>query len=268
MSTIALLTVSKESINAKGLASGVINSLFPELAARFAGFVGQKQASISNHELFLTNFNQTEAKALSERPYTSLRTKEAFIPPGLQVTYKEQLSNLEISSGISVSIIEQYIRPFRDWVDEMVTNPKSLARLSAHSIPKVGKDYDDVMKRFNKAHSPSLRSASTTVDKVILRSRDWLEVEARLNSLMSEAGMPTRELIISEMNGLNNALTRLITLIRDDTNGTYKASKTTLNTIADGALAVGKYLELYVYHIFSLSSLNTAVTDTVASLKK
>lgn len=257
--------ISQESISNEGIVHALTN-LIPSLQKNFQNFVH----GFTRHEPAIDlKSNELEfLKLLDKQVYLNLSPLVAYVPEGLQVSYVEYLDVLkDIALHCSETTL-QCLNDYSMFLAQIITNRHlkySVAPFEA-KYAKMEKTRKDLIARMNKCFKIGSSKAESNYGDVVSRNAEWKEVFTTLQATSTLINKISREDLHKKAEECNRQLEIIIKQIRN--NEFEGAGPEVTNNLSNGAFQSGAELELFTVAFFRLTTVNTAISDTVNNVAK
>lgn len=251
--------ISMESFSATGIRNALSN-LIPSLRGNFEMF---SRKFVSHEPAITLKGNEKDFfKLVNSEPYLNITSLPAYVPEGLAVSYPEYLNVLQDAVDHCTKNTLTLMNEYSLFLAQIVTN-RELKHTVRSNLPKmqlVEKERKALIERMGKCFN---QTATTNVSygDVVARNADWPSVFEALEASNRAINFISRDTLHKKADECNRLLEIVIKHIKA---GQYDdVGPEVTSNLSEGAFQAASELEFFSVVYYKLTTLNTAVADTM-----
>lgn len=257
--------VSQEAISMSGIMHS-LSSLIPSIQQNFHNFV--HGFTRNEPAIDLKSNEQDFIKLLDKQIYLNLSPLMTFVPEGMNVTYLEYLLVLkDLALHCHDTALDQ-LNVYSVFLAQIITNRNFKYSIgpSDTRYNKMEATRKELTDRMAKCFKTGSSKAESTYGDVVSRNAEWRDVFTALQIASTTINKISREALHKKAEECNSQLEIIIKQIKNNEfNG---AGPEVTNHLSNGAFQAGAELELFTVVFFRLTTLNTAISDSVNKISK
>lgn len=203
-------------------------------------------------------------KFLKTHPYESLMDVSVFRPTGLTVSFLEAVKDIGEYHAEVMNIRDRLLTPFIKWAAEGLTDPTKLQNLT-DGKPLSMVDVDLINEKLDVLYDVTDKSDKIPYSVVVKRNSDWPTLVKELRVLINRQNRLKLGKLRQDVNVVSDYVDMILKYCSENKD-TYECSKNSRMKLADILYAVGREVSLVSRYHWAVSSLSTAVEDTVSKL--
>lgn len=229
----------------------------------FDGMVSFFKGLFTEREISIKKINPSPViRLLNSKQYHEVAELMVFVPAGMTTSYPSYVTHLAAMQNLLNQSLVSKINEFSKWIAALLSKPELLASISAESIPfkVLMKDLDDhytLGKSFLYGGDVTERKFG----EVFARNGEWVVTCNSVNVLIEQLAMLDRVSIMRQLDDLNVSLTMLTKRIKEDP-AVYKVSGNQLEALSTGVFSLGRLVEAYSIHTYSMATVAKSLSDS------
>lgn len=219
--------------------SGFLKELGDDLEYRVSGI----QDTLFKTDVKSKKGQELLLARLANHDYLTLAPLRVPVVPGLRVTWLDLLHNMKPGVEFAVSLQENIIHPFKQFVATALTNPEKFSSTALNSTVNFV-DYELLRKSLGASISGNASVSVRKYGECVARNSDMAEVLDLTNNFEQVFMNSNPEMLMAEVDELRELFNELSANITD-TNKQFRLNGKTISNLATAAYNVAESVEYY-----------------------
>ena len=219
--------------------SGFLKELGDDLEYRVSGI----QDTLFKTDVKSKKGQELLLARLANHDYLTLAPLRVPVVPGLRVTWLDLLHNMKPGVEFAVSLQENIIHPFKQFVAAALTNPEKFSSTALNSTVNFV-DYELLRKSLGASISGNASVSVRKYGECVARNSDMAEVLDLTNNFEQVFMNSNPEMLMAEVDELRELFNELSANITD-TNKQFRLNGKTISNLATAAYNVAESVEYY-----------------------
>lgn len=266
------ILTSQVSLEAMHVADvgALVKNVFPDVVGLIKDFFNRFMPSqpaieikVNKHDFY---------KLLEEHSYMDIAPLAAYVPEGMDVSYREYVAELAESAEHAAKVITEVLNPYTVFLAQIIShNDARLAtRDKTFQYKEFGKRRDRLNSEIGECFQDGSNNSEVTYGDVVARNGDWAVLFGAAENLFTKLNSVNRTELNKKIKECDELLETIIK--RANAGDMEGISPETLSNLSTGAYNVASELEFFGITVYRAMAFANAVDRTaehvIGALKK
>lgn len=269
-SPINTLRINKEVVALEAAfvtdAQELLSRVLPTIAQSFSNFANSFTGPAAN--VPISSSSKDFLNSLKSHSYLDISPIRAFVPEGMNVTYKEYNAVLEKAVAHSLVIADKTLSEYTTFLGRLITNDDEMRSLNSNDqqYRALANNREKLYAELGSCFKTNSIISETTFGKVTQRNSDWTDVITVSTKNALDISKVDRALLDKRV----KEIIRLIDVVKDKAKREdfKKISPDVIKHLANGAFQMASEIEFYATTHYRVLSMSGSISNTIDNFKE